>query len=81
MTLKCITEDCKKRASYNYNNEKSPKYCASHKKINMIDVRKEKCLEENCSKKPHFNLQDETKGIYCTEHKKENMIPSLTTFG
>ena len=43
-------DDCIKRPSFNYSNEKNPIYCASHKKDNMVDVKHERCIYENCNR-------------------------------
>ena len=36
----CIISDSEKNASFNYQNEKNPIYCSTHKLENMINVKK-----------------------------------------
>ena len=43
---KCIHEGCKIRSSFNFENEKIPKYCFEHKKPNMIDIISRTCIQK-----------------------------------
>jgi len=74
MPRKCIFENCNKIASFNFENEKKPKFCSFHKEYGMINVRQDKCIFENCYKISNFNFENETKGIYCSCHKENGMI-------
>ena len=71
---KCLEENCNKRPTYNFQNQKKPTYCKIHKKENMIDICNKICIEENCTKRANFNYDNEIKALYCAIHKKENMI-------
>ena len=71
MTVYCIEEDCKTRASCNYFGQK-PNYCSTHKKDNMVDVVNKRCVD--CNKiRPCFNLPD-LKAKYCGDCKKDGMV-------
>ena len=72
MTLLCIYIGCKKRSTYNYEEEK-PMYCLEHKKNGMVDVRHKKCIHLNCKKRSTYNNITE-KAMYCLEHKKDGMV-------
>ena len=54
----CITEGCKTRASFNYENENKSLYCNTHKQIGMVNVSKknDKCIICN-KKQPNFNFE------------------------
>lgn len=58
----CIEKDCKRRAFYNFKNEKAI-YCSKHKKGNMCIVHKV-CQEDGCIMTASCNLPNETKHIY-----------------
>jgi EsV-1-7 cysteine-rich motif len=69
----CKYVNCKKRASFNYENEK-PLYCKSHifdKK--MINVKDKKCIICDITQ-PIFNYEYENKALYCKKCKKDDMI-------
>lgn len=70
--LKCMK--CNKQPSFNFANEKIPKYCADHKETNMMSVRSDKCAQPECSKQPCFNLPDELLGKFCASHKTCEMV-------
>ena len=74
MVKKCIELNCNKQPSYNYDENKCPIYCVSHKKDNMINVISKRCLEYLCITNPIFNYKGENAGIYCYKHKKDDMI-------
>jgi len=69
---------CGKRASFNYEGNKTGSHCKKCKLPGMIDVINKKCLDEQCNKVPNFNFPNEKKGLYCSEHSKVGMI-SVTT--
>lgn len=71
---KCKYENCDKRPTYNYENEKQPLFCKKHKQENMIDVSNKKCKYEGCNKQPIYNEEGNNRRLYCKEHKKENMV-------
>lgn len=70
----CIEKDCNKRATFNYENVKTPIYCSKHKKENMIDKIHKKCIEKDCLVRPSFNFENEKTPIYCETHMKDGMI-------
>ena len=71
MTKYCVEEDCKTQPYYNYLGQK-PKYCFTHKKDDMINVKNKKCI--TCNKhQPCYNLP-ELKPLYCTNCKEDDMI-------
>ena len=55
---KCII--CKKRALYNYKEEKTPTHCNGCKDDRMIDIHNKKCIVCNL-KSPNFNYENEIK--------------------
>jgi hypothetical protein len=73
MNKKCDHDLCFKSPSYNYINEKKPKYCVDHKLENMVDVVNKNCIFQSCSNRAIYNMPDE-KPLYCAAHKTENMI-------
>lgn len=70
----CKNQECLKRASFNYKNEKYSIFCASHKKPNMINLRTKKCLFLNCDKESTYNYIGTKTRLYCILHKKEEMV-------
>jgi len=70
----CQEVNCSVLATYNYNTEKRAKYCASHKKVEMIDVISRRCKEDGCYTQPSYNYKGETKALYCLKHKQKDMI-------
>jgi hypothetical protein len=69
---KCNEENCNKRPSYNFKNEKKGNFCFKHKKTDMINVNeKRKC--KLCNKRPNYNIEGK-KPLYCVNHKLENMV-------
>lgn len=69
MTI-CADANCTKKATFNYPGEKAL-YCATHKKIEMIDVLNKKCL---CNaSQPRWNFPG-LQPICCVFCKKEGMI-------
>jgi hypothetical protein len=74
MGKKCIYENCKRYAIYNYADQKKLLYCFEHKKEKMVDIIHKKCIEPGCIKNPNFNYENEKQPLYCKKHKKDNMI-------
>jgi hypothetical protein len=71
---RCIEEGCNIIPVFNYENEKTPLYCNSHKKNGMVNIKDKKCIEEGCNIIPTFNYENNTTPIYCSSHKKKDMI-------
>ena len=78
----CINLNCKKRASFNYENVNTLKqikirkniYCDTHKINNMVDIAHAKCKKIGCKIRPSYGLESNKKLIFCTLHKTDNMI-------
>jgi len=71
MPYYCTKKYCKSQASFNYKGLK-PKYCFTHKKENMIDVKNKKCI--TCNKhQPRFNKSG-LKPLYCVNCKNDDMV-------
>ena len=73
---KCEYNGCKKRPTYNFENDK-PKFCFLHKEEKMIDVSNKRCAYIDCKKQPTYNFENEIKPKFCFLHKEENMIDVL----
>jgi EsV-1-7 cysteine-rich motif len=73
MPIHCQTEGCKKQPVFNYQDEKSGLYCASHKKDGMVDVKHKLCEHPECDKQPAFDNPG-GKGRFCGTHKTAGMI-------
>jgi len=72
MTI-CKVDGCKKQASFNNLNEKTPLYCGSCKLDGMINITKKKCI--SCLKKQaSFNNLNEKTALYCGSCKLDGMI-------
>jgi hypothetical protein len=54
MTL-CKSDNCLKHANYDIENGKGS-YCAGHKLVGMIDVKKKTCENSNCAKNLYLAL-------------------------
>ena len=56
----CVISNCEKNSSFNFKNEKEPRYCDMHKSHDMVNVKKlhvdkQLCLLCNkCMPKEHF---------------------------
>lgn len=61
---RCINNECKKHASFNYDNKK-PEYCFDHKSDGMINIKNKnkKCISENC-KNYHYIILKEKNHYY-----------------
>jgi len=71
---KNICETCQKRAIYNIKGETYGRFCKSHKKSDMINVKDPRCQYENCNKISKFNYKGQTKGLFCKSHMKKEMV-------
>ena len=45
----CYHDKCIKRASFAYKKSDKKKYCANHKKMNMINVLNKTCKHNRCN--------------------------------
>jgi hypothetical protein len=71
----CMNPVCTTRASYNYEGQTKPLYCALDALSGMINVTCNKCAEPGCPVDyPAFNMPGITPGIYCFKHKATGMI-------
>jgi hypothetical protein len=68
----CEIENCKKRASQNYKNEKKPRFCEDHRLIGMCNIVDPRCEVEECVKMATHAFTDGKKRR-CAEHKLEGM--------
>jgi hypothetical protein len=74
LTIKsCAFEGCPRCPSFNLSGEK-PKYCATHKTPDMIDVVTKKCIFKDCLIKASFNFECEKSPLFCSKHKACGMI-------
>lgn len=69
----CNEVGCTKQPCYNYVGM-TKKFCSTHKKENMVNVRKKLCINMGCTKTPTYNFIDLISAEYCYDHKKENMV-------
>jgi hypothetical protein len=70
----CIVKNCFNLSGYNYNNNKIPIFCKTHKLPSMVYINRKKCIFDNCKSLPHFNYSNESIGLYCSKHKLDGMI-------
>lgn len=78
MVRKCKGDsECKTIPTFNFRNEKSPKFCKKHKKEDMVNVTTKRCAEETCDKFPMYNIPNSKLGMFCVKHKNEDMIDVL----
>ena len=75
---KCNHKDCKIQPIYNFENEKTPKYCSIHKLDKMINVKNKPCQYENCKTIPVYNFENEKTPKFCSIHKLDGMINVLS---
>ena len=77
--MKCkYVNGCEKQANFGFKDNKSVRYCATHKEIGMEDIIHLKCIfkDENgiqCKTIPYFGKIDDKKASYCKEHKLDGM--------
>ena len=69
----CTYDNCYKRASFNYENNKAL-FCYTHKLDSMINVTINKCIHPNCKTTANYNTINNKRGIYCVSHKTPDMI-------
>lgn len=67
----CKDNNCKKHASFNFENEQKALFCSAHKHNGMINIKK-KC--KLCSTYALYNYSNEKTPKFCSKHKKDNMI-------
>ena len=73
--MKCKYPDCSiKRAIFAFVKTDKDRFCSTHKKHDMVDIKNKKCEEAGCSKSPAFNIKGSKKAIYCSTHKKHDMV-------
>lgn len=72
--VKCIVENCKIIASYNYQGETKKICCFTHKKEDMVRIDKDCCAYINCKKRPIYGYITDKKRTFCKEHKKSGMV-------
>lgn len=66
---------CPHRASFNYEGEKSGKFCKGHIQPLMIDVvHKIKCAHPECSVRSSYNYAHESSPKFCATHREKDMI-------
>ena len=68
----CEFKDCPIRAAYNYIGEKNRRFCASHKKDNMVSGSN--CIQPDCIVSANYNYDGKKTPIYCVTHKKSEMV-------
>jgi EsV-1-7 cysteine-rich motif len=54
--------------------DKVARYCATHKKEFMVDVRHNKCAHEGCQKLPSFGHAHDGRALFCKAHKEPSMV-------
>lgn len=70
----CDFAGCTKQCSFNYEWESKPRFCSTHKLVDMIDVKHKTCEVDGCGKQPYFNYAEIKKGRFCATHKLKDMI-------
>jgi hypothetical protein len=78
----CLVEGCIINANFNYEYEKVPIYCFTHKKNDMINIKNKNinCIYKNCKIRASYNLKNNKKPLYCTNHKTDEMINVTHSF-
>jgi len=69
----CETNNCNKRATYNYKNQNKGLYCNHCKLDGMIDIKSPKCIICN-NKRANFGMPYDKKAQYCNHCKLDGMI-------
>jgi hypothetical protein len=68
--LRCEYASCAKRASFGDSHEGKPRYCASHKLNNSVDVRNRKCQYiGGCNKQASFGNVSDRVPSFCATHR------------
>ena len=70
----CEKVDCKTQPSYNFEEQKKPKFCSAHKEEGMVDVKNKTCEFEDCKTIPTYNFEGQKKPKFCSVHKEEGMV-------
>jgi hypothetical protein len=70
---KCRYDGCKSYPSFNFEDKKTPIFCATHRLDQMIDIVNKKCIHEGCKNRASFNVEAEKTAKFCSKHKLENM--------
>ena len=65
---------CKKRASFNVLGETKGRFCADHRKTEMVDIKHKICETSGCNTIPNYNVRGETTGRFCATHKESQMV-------
>lgn len=73
----CIFENCYKRASFNFECEKTRLYCCSHRLDGMVNKVHKTCIYPNCKKRPSYNIEGKKIGLYCVNHKLNGMVDTV----
>jgi hypothetical protein len=68
----CEQENCKKKACFGFRDQ-TKQYCATHKKLNMIDLSSKVCENESCSTRATFGFLGQNTR-FCSTHKVSGMI-------
>jgi hypothetical protein len=74
----CNHEKCISSASFNFTEEKIPRWCSIHKKENMINLKHKKCLFKGCSKTTTYGIPGKDKvPIWCLEHADKSIMKNI----
>ena len=77
--MKCkYINGCSKRANFGFEDNKSERYCSTHKEIGMEDIVDKKCIfkDENgkqCKTRPNYGKLEDKSPSYCSKHKLDGM--------
>lgn len=69
-----ICEKCVLHANFNFISEEIPRFCSTHKMINMVDVTHAKCEVIGCNKQSSCGYEVDGIKRRCGGHKFEDMI-------
>lgn len=70
----CIAQNCKKQASYGYENEKKRLYCNDCKKEGMVYIKSYVCNYPNCNIAPTYGYKGSKKALFCGSHRELSMV-------
>ena len=73
----CEHDGCVKIPGYNYLDETTGRFCASHKLDDMVNVRMKLCRYPGCKKSPSFGT---TNKDYCKTHAEDGMRNLLAIY-
>lgn len=71
---KCEFKDCPATARFNFEGQRSGKFCGKHKKANMINLAIRLCGHAGCKLAANFNMHGEIVGKFCSNHKLQDMV-------